>query len=59
MPGSDFRPPARRPFRPRQRYLSYLPLYLLVVPLSRTLEVTGVWKKLVRRRGDPFGAFGD
>ncbi|HEX5047758.1 MAG TPA: sulfotransferase domain-containing protein [Gammaproteobacteria bacterium] len=59
MPASDFRPPERRPFKPWQRYLSYLPLYLLVVPLSRVLEVSGVWKKLVRRRGAMFGAFGD
>src|SRR3954466_7518390 len=59
MPASDFRPPERRPFRAWQRYVSYLPLYLLVVPLSWTLEVTGVWRKLVRRRGAVFGAFGD
>jgi len=48
MPASDFRPPERRQFRPWQRYLSYLPLYLLVVPLSWTFEVTGGWKRLVR-----------
>ncbi|HZF31268.1 MAG TPA: sulfotransferase domain-containing protein [Gammaproteobacteria bacterium] len=59
MPASDFRPPERRQFRPWQRYLSYLPLYLLVVPLSWTFEVTGGWKRLVRGRGAVFGAFDD
>src|SRR5262245_57549202 len=59
MPASDFRPPPRRQFRAWQRYVSYLPLYLLAVPLSRTLEVMGGWKKLMRRRGDLFAGFGD
>jgi hypothetical protein len=59
MLSSDFQPPVPRSFRPWQRYLSYVPLYLLMVPLSWTLEITGAWKKLVRRRGEIFGAFGD
>jgi len=37
----------------------HLPLYLLVVPLSWTFEVTGGWKRLVRGRGAVFGAFDD
>ena len=59
MSASDFRAPERRSFRAWQRYLSYVPLYVLVLPLSWTLEVTGAWKRLVRRRGAVFGAFGD
>ena len=58
MPASDFRPPERRPFRAWQRYLSYLPLYLLVVPVSWTFDVAGVWPRLMRRRGALLGAFG-
>lgn len=59
MIASDFKPPERRPFRAWQRYVSYLPLYLLAVPLSKTFEVTGMWPRLARQRGTIFGAFGD
>ena len=59
MLASDFKPPERRPFRAWQRYVSYLPLYLLAVPLSKTFEVTGMWPRLARQRGAIFGAFGD
>jgi hypothetical protein len=59
MRASDFQPPARRPFRAWQRYLSYLPLYLFLVPMSKTLELAGAWPRLTRRRGALFGAFGD
>jgi aryl sulfotransferase len=59
MLASDFKAPERRPVRAWQQYLSYLPLYLLVVPLSKTLEVTGGWRWLARQRGAILGAFGD
>jgi aryl sulfotransferase len=59
MRASDFQPPTRRQFRAWQRYVSYVPLYLLLVPLSRTIEITGAWKRLGGRRGRAFGGFGE
>ena len=58
MIASDFQPPPRRAFRPWQRYVSYAPLYLLGVPLSRALELTGQWPRLMRG-GRRLGDFGD
>ena len=58
MLASDFHPPERRPFQPWQRYLSYLLLYLVLVPVSWTLTVTGIWERLARRRSTVFAGFG-
>jgi hypothetical protein len=58
MIASDFQAPPRRVFKPWQRYASYVPLYLLGVPLSRAFELAGRWPRLTRGGGH-LGTFGD
>jgi aryl sulfotransferase len=50
MIASDFVAPPRRKFAPWQRYLSYIPLYGLGVPLVRCLELMGKWPNAIGRR---------
>lgn len=50
MTASDFVAPPRRTFAPWQRYLSYIPLYGLGVPLARGLELVGKWPNAIGRR---------
>jgi Sulfotransferase domain len=40
---SDFRPPVRRDFPRWVRLASYVPLFVLGVPLVKTLELAGLW----------------
>jgi hypothetical protein len=53
MRASDFVAPPRRAFPAWARRLSYIPLYGLLWPLIRGLELVGWWPKLIGRR--PFG----
>jgi Sulfotransferase domain len=59
MIASDFIPPPRRTFSPWQRYLSFIPLYGLGLPLVRCLELMGKWPNAMGRRvGQTMGNFG-
>ena len=53
MRASDFVAPPRRSFPAWARWVSYIPLYGLMLPLIKGLELVGLWPKLIARR--PFG----
>jgi hypothetical protein len=60
MLASDFIPPPRRTFSLWQRYLSYVPLYALGVPLAQCLEAMGKWPDvLAQRMRATWGDFGE
>jgi len=60
MLASDFVPPPAPSFNPWVRYLSYVPLYGLGVPVVKLMEAAGVWP-LAMAHGlrKSMGSFGD
>jgi hypothetical protein len=62
MIASDFNPPLRKEFSVWSRYLSYLPLYGIGVPLVKLLDTTGHWPRIIatttqRVTAASFGAY--
>ena len=50
----------RKSFSPWVRYPSFVLLYVLLVPLAKVMEKTGLWNRLAKRRPrDFYGNFGD
>jgi hypothetical protein len=50
MKASDFVPPLRRPFPAWMRAASLIPLYGIAWPIVKSLELFGLWPKLMSKR---------
>ena len=60
MKASEFVAPPRRSFPAWVRVASLIPLYGIASPIVKTLELFGVWPKIMARRPmAPAAAFGD
>lgn len=61
MIASNFAPPPRHTFSRAARYVSYIPLYGIGVPLVRALDAAGLWTRImaaaVARPNEAFGTY--
>jgi hypothetical protein len=62
MIASDFSTPPRQAFSAWSRYLSYIPLYGIGVPLVKLLDATGIWPRIIAASArsaaaSPFGNY--